>query len=187
MSLFERFGTRNEYILTSVAKAKEVRMFAERVITLGIKARKEMDEAAKIAGVASAGELKKQHAEGKKKFKDFPPEVRKHVDKSLHFRRLIIERLGSCAIPRDRSHDFKDLPARHERAIATLIDSIAPRFIKRTQDNPKAQGGYTRVLKTAQWVKGDGSTKALWGFVAGEGGAAEAAPVSAKAEAVGAK
>jgi large subunit ribosomal protein L17 len=200
ISLFDSFGTKREYILTTVAKAKEARRFAERIITLGIKARVELDAAAKAAGVASADELRKLHSESKKRFgrsrpdhverpdfdkkqaaetakrfqgrtkSDFPEEVRKHVAKSIHYRRLVIERL------------------RHEPAVRKLIDKIAPAYIKRVEENPAAKGGYTRVLKTSQWTLGDGSTKALWGFVVkGEGEANAAAPADAKKATVGAK
>src|SRR3954466_10963423 len=66
MSLFERFGTKHEFILTSIAKAKEVRGFAEPLITLAMKTRLELDAAAKVAGAASPEDLKKLHVESKK-------------------------------------------------------------------------------------------------------------------------
>jgi ribosomal protein L17 len=156
MSLFERFGTNHEFIRTSIAKAKEARGFCERIVTFGIKCRRELDQAAKIAGLADGTELRKQHQEAKKSFvkllegkpDDTKKKFREHLDRSLHYRRLIIERLGSTTTPTYRAFEFRDAAPRHERAIATLIDKIAPRFIKRADDNPKAMGGYTRVLKT---------------------------------------
>jgi len=173
MSLFERFGTNHEFILTSIAKAKEARGFAEKIITLGMKCRRELDTAAKIMGAADGIALRKQHVEGTANFKQAiegqPDEKKKkfreHLDRSLHYRRQIIQRLGSTTTPRHRAFDFRDAAPRHERAISTLIEKIAPRFIARADENPKNAGGYTRVLKTSLWVKGDGSTKALWGFV----------------------
>jgi ribosomal protein L17 len=173
MSLFERFGTNHEFILTSIAKAKEARGFAERIITLGIKCRRELDQAAKIIGAADAIALRTQHVESSANFKQAmegqPDEKKKkfreHLDRSLHYRRQIIERLGSTTTPRHRAFEFRNQPPRHERAVKMLVEKIAPRFIARADENPKNAGGYTRVLKTAQWVKGDGSTKALWGFV----------------------
>jgi len=203
MSLFERFGTNEEFVLTSVAKAKEVRGFAERIVTLGIKARKELDAAAKAAGLASAEELEKTHiehagAEGKKgkRYKDFPEEVRKRIAKAGHYRRMILERLGCCvsADPR-RDSNYQNweakpghaVPPRHERAIRTLIGRIAPRFIKRAEEKPGSQGGYTRVLKTSKWVLGDGSTRALWGFVGGEKVVPAPGQPSEKQAAVGTK
>jgi ribosomal protein L17 len=191
MSLFERFGTKHEFVLTSVAKAKEVRGFCERIVTLGMKARRELDAAAKLAGLGSAEDLRKQHVESEKNFaesmKDKPEETRKrfneHLSRSLHYRRMVLERLGSTTTPKHRSFEFRDAAPRHLRAVAVLMDKIAPRFIARAEENPKNAGGYTRVLKTARGVKGDGSTRALWGFVGGPGPQAQAPEGEANAEA----
>ena len=200
VSLVNSFGSKREYILTSVAKAKSARSFAEKIFTIAIKCRQELEAAAKAAGVASPEELRKLHVEGKKRFQkshpnhverpdwdkkqaaetakrfqgrpksDFNEQVRKHIAKSIHWRRLAIERL------------------RHEPTVVKLVDKVAPAYIKRMQENPAAKGGYTRVLKTSQWVLGDGSTKALWGFVVkGEGEAPAAAPTEAKKATVGAR
>src|SRR4051812_9109245 len=68
MSLVESFGTNKEFILTGLEKAKEARKYAERIVTLSIKCRKELDAAAKIAGTNNADDLRKQHAESKKSF-----------------------------------------------------------------------------------------------------------------------
>lgn len=176
MSLVESFGSNKEYILTGIAKAKEARKFAERVVTMAIKCRKELDAAAKIAGTNNADELRKMHEESKKSFTKMfegkPEETRKkfreHLDRSTHLRRLIIERLGSTQIPAQRTFEFRDAAARHERVVAKLVNEVAPRFIARAEENPKNQGGYTRILKTGLWVKGDGSTRVLWGWVGGE-------------------
>ncbi|MBI3723886.1 hypothetical protein HY251_08045 [bacterium] len=203
MSLFERFGTNHEFVFTSIAKAKEVRGYAERIITLGIKARRELDAAAKAAGLASAEDLEKQHiehqgAEGKKgkRYKEYPEEVRKRIAKAMHFRRLVLERLGCCVTPDPRrdsnfqnweSKPGQAVPPRHERAIRTLLSRIAPRFIKRAEEKPGSAGGYTRVLKTSKWVLGDGSTKALWGFVGTEKVVPAPGQPAEKKAAVGAK
>lgn len=176
MSLVESFGSNKEFILTGLEKAKEARKFAERVVTMAIKSRRELDLAAKIAGTTNADELRKQHAESKKSFSKMfegkPPETtkkfREHLDRSLHLRRQIITRLGSTQAPTHRAFEFRDAAPRHERVLAVLMEKVAPRFIARTDENPKNHGGYTRILKTALWVKGDGSTRVLWGWVGGE-------------------
>lgn len=170
ISLIERFGSPKEWILTSVAKAKAVRPFAEKIITHAVKARRELEAAAKAAGL-TVEQLREQHAKGgeggkRKKFALppprslkrgekkqrppnasaadlFPKEVRERVARSLHHRRIAISRL------------------RHEPAVRALIEKVAPRYL----DRP---GGYLRILRTSQWVLGDGSTKALLGFVGGE-------------------
>jgi ribosomal protein L17 len=175
MSLFERFGTKHEFILTSIAKAKEVRAFAEPLITAAMKVRLELEAAAKLVGAASPEDLTKMRTEGKKTFvealKAKPEDVRKkyaqHMGRALHLRRMMYAELGSCTTPTHRAFEFRDTPPRHERTMTMLIEKIAPRYIARASEKG-ARGGYTRVLKTAKWVKGDGSTKALWGFVGGE-------------------
>jgi large subunit ribosomal protein L17 len=195
MSLFERFGTNKEHILTSIAKAKEVRSFAEKIVTLGIKCRKELDAAAKIAGFEDAVALRKEHESSKKSFKkllegksdDVKKKFNEHMSHSLHFRRLIVERLGTTTTPTHRAFEFREQGPRHERAIAKLVDEIAPRFIARSEENPKNAGGYTRVLKTSSWVKGDGSTKALWGFIGGQIVRETPAETADKKQTVGAK
>jgi ribosomal protein L17 len=176
MSLVESFETNKEFILTGLEKAKEARKFAERLVTMAIKCRKELDAAAKIAGTNNADELKKLREESKKSyakmFEGKPPETakkfREHLDRSLHHRRLIIERIGSTQAPTHRAFEFRDAAPRHERVVRALVDKVAPRFIARADENPKNQGGYTRILKTGLWVKGDGSTRVLWGWVGGE-------------------
>jgi ribosomal protein L17 len=51
-SFFESFGTEREYILTTVAKAKEYRSVAEKYITMGKKAEAARRSAAAIAGLS---------------------------------------------------------------------------------------------------------------------------------------
>src|SRR4051812_42558609 len=92
ISLIERFGNPKEFILTTVAKAKAVRPFAEKIITLAIKSRAELEAAAKAAGTTVEG-LRDLHVKGdaqgkRKKFKDFSPQVQERIAKSVHYRRI---------------------------------------------------------------------------------------------------
>lgn len=141
-SLFEQFGKDREFIFTTVTKAKWVRPFAERCITLGIKGYRELQRAADANGT-SVAELRAQHTtrEGeRKKFKDFSPKVREHLAKSIHFRRQAVSRL------------------RDPQVVSKLFDEIAPRYLER-------KGGYLRVLRTGSFDLGDKAQKALLGFV----------------------
>lgn len=142
-SLFGQFGTEREYIATSVVKAKWVRPFAERCITLGVKGYRELQRAADANG-STVAELHAQHTEGpraqRKKMKDFSPKVREHLGKALHFRRMAVSRL------------------RDQDAVRALFDSIAPRYLER-------KGGYLRVLHTGKVNLGDASPRAILGFV----------------------
>jgi len=138
--LFEQFGTKDrEFIITTLPKAKWVRSFAERCITLGVKGYKELQAAADANGCTVA-ELKAQHTEQGKKVKDFPPKVQQHIARSLHLRRQALSKLRDPAMVR------------------TLFEEIAPRYL----DRP---GGYLRVLRTGRVNLGDAAKKALLGFV----------------------
>ncbi|MEZ6188254.1 MAG: bL17 family ribosomal protein [Planctomycetota bacterium] len=148
-SLFLQFGTEREFILTTSTKAKWVKPFAERCITLGVKGYRELQKAADANG-GSIADLKKQQTEEKKKFKDFGPKVREHLSKSIHYRREATKRL------------------RDPEAVRQLFDSIAERYLQRP-------GGYLRVLKTTKVALGDGSPRSLLGFVGGEEGPAKPA------------
>ena len=148
-ALFDQFGEDKEYIFTTITKAKWVRPFAERCITLGVKGYRELQKAADANGTTVA-ELRKQQTEEKKKFKDFSPKVREHLSKSIHYRRLAVKRL------------------RDPEAVKQLFEQIAERYT----DRP---GGYLRVLKTSERALGDASPRSLLGFVGGEQGPAKPA------------
>ena len=141
MSLFERFGNEREFITTSITKAKWVKPFAEKAITLGVKGYKELQKAADANGTTIA-ELRKQQDEGDtpKKFKDLPVKVREHLTKSIHYRRQAASQL------------------RDATAVSTLFEHIAPRYLERP-------GGYCRVLRTSDIQLGDRAQMAIIGFV----------------------
>lgn len=164
-SLFTRFGQDREFITTTVVKAKWVKSFAEQCITLGIKGYRELQRAADANGTTVA-ELTAAHTtgevKGRKKFKDFPPKVREHITKSIHYRRMVTSKL------------------RDPQAIDTLFDKIAQRYLERP-------GGYLRVLRTGHFQVGDNAPKAILGFVEGPEGAGGAAPEAGAAAATESK
>lgn len=153
-ALFSRFGNDREFITTTVVKAKWVKPFAERAITLGIKGYRELQRAADANG-STVAEMRKQHTEGEtpKKFKDFAPKVREHITKSIHFRRMAAAEL------------------RDPNAVTALFEQIAPRYL----DRP---GGYLRVLRTGHNDLGDNAPKAILGFVEGKATEQAAQPQS---------
>ena len=46
------------------------------------------------------------------------------MGRSLHLRRLIVERLGSTTTPTHRAFEFRDKGPRHERAVEKLVDEM---------------------------------------------------------------
>ena len=140
-ALFDQFGEDKEYIRTTITKAKWVKPFAERCITLGVKGYRELQKAADAHGTTVA-ELRRQHVEEKKKVKSFAPAVRDHIAKSVHLRRQAVSKL------------------RHPAVVEFLFDKIAPRYL----DRP---GGYLRVLRTGNCYLGNAADEAILGFVGG--------------------
>lgn len=141
-ALFEQFGER-DYIMTTRTKAKWVRPFAERVITIGIKGYRELQKAAEAQGV-SVDELRAlQTGRERTKFKQFSPKVREHLTLSIHYRRQAVRRL------------------RNQDAVRRLFEDIAPKFLAR-------KGGYLRVLHTGKVALGDASPRSILGFVSDE-------------------
>ena len=123
-----------------------------------MKGYREMQKAADANGT-SVDELKRQQTEEKKKFKDFSPKVREHLAKSIHFRRQAAKKLGATRVqdPYERQRGARP---RSHKALQALFDGVAQRYLERP-------GGYLRVLRTSQRQLGDGTQKAVLGFVGG--------------------
>lgn len=141
-SLFEQFGEDREFIYTTRTKAKWVRPFAERCITLGVKGYRELQKAADAQGVTVDELRAMQTGKERTKFNQFNQKVRDHLTKSIHYRREVIKKL------------------RNQEAVSTLFEKIAPRYLQRP-------GGYLRVLHTGLVNKGDAAPRSILGFVEG--------------------
>jgi large subunit ribosomal protein L17 len=123
-------------IVTTLAKAKEVRPFVERCVTIARKALQPLEAASALETDAE----RRTDAWKSWRKSDQYGEWNATVAPALAARRRLIQLLGN------------------REAVEILIDDIAPRFV----DRP---GGYTRVVQLAQPRLGDAGTQAILEFV----------------------
>jgi len=134
----------NGRIVTTEARAKEVRKIAEGLIALAVKERDNFETVtvtAKVAKKDKDGNRVKEVVGGKKVtiFETQEKTIRKDSPGRLHARRQMLKVLYPVTeVPtelagRKKATKEVDLPAK-------LFDEIAPKYVNR-------QGGYTRIVK----------------------------------------
>ena len=147
----------NGKIVTTEARAKEVRKIAEGVIALAIKEKDNFETVkvmAKVARKDKDGKRVKEVVNGKKVtvYDEVEKEIKKDLPSRLHARRQMLRIL----------YDVTEVPAasagrkRNTKTIdlvAKLFDEIAPKYENRN-------GGYTRIVKIGL-RKGDGAMEVL--------------------------
>lgn len=134
-------------IITTLAKAKEVRPLVERSITIAKRGLVAQGNAKQFATTAA-----RDSAEWKK-WRNGPQwaEWAKAVSPAVVARRRVVRLLGD------------------KQAARIVFEKIAPRYV----DRP---GGYTRILKLATPRLGDAGPRAVLEFVGGDVGAARPQP-----------
>ena len=140
----------NGKIVTTEAKAKEVRKIAEGLIALAVKEKDNFDEVtvtAKVARKDKDGKRVKEVVDGKKVtvYDEVQKTIKKDQPSRLHARREMLKVLYTV-----KTNEKK---AKEVDLVAKLFDEYAPKYASRN-------GGYTRIVKIGQ-RKGDGALEVV--------------------------
>ena len=144
----------NGKIVTTEAKAKEVKKIAEGLIALAVKEKDNFEEVtvkAKVARKDAEGKRVKEVVDGKKVtvYDEVEKTIKKDMPSRLHARRKMLEVLYTVT----DVADGKKRNAKEVDLVAKLFDEIAPKYVSRN-------GGYTRIVKIGT-RKGDGALEVL--------------------------
>lgn len=147
----------NGKIVTTEARAKEVRGIAEGLIAKAIKEKDNYEEVtikAKVPRKDKDGKRVKEVVNGKRKtvYDIVDKTIKKDKPSRLHARRQILRVLYPVTeVPTERAGRKRN--TKQVDLVAKLFDEIAPKYTGRN-------GGYTRIIKIGQ-RKGDGALEVL--------------------------
>ena len=147
----------NGKIVTTEAKAKEIRKIAEGLIAMAVKEKDNFEEVtvkAKVARKDENGKRVKEVVDGKKKtvYDEVEKQITKDAPSRLHARRQMMKVFYPVkevpAKGAGRKKNTKDVDM-----VAKMFDEIAPKYADRN-------GGYTRIVKIGP-RKGDAAMEVL--------------------------
>jgi large subunit ribosomal protein L17 len=139
-------------IVTTEAKAKEVKKIAEHIITLGVKEKDNFEEVtvqAKVARKDKDGKRVKEVVDGKKVtvYDTVEKTIKKDQPSRLHARRQMLKVLYPVSeVVSQKKRKSLNVPN-------YIFEEVAPKYANRN-------GGYTRIVKIGQ-RKGDGALEVL--------------------------
>ena len=147
----------NGKIVTTEARAKEVKKIAEGLIALAVKEKDNFDTVkvtAKVAKKDADGKRVKEVVVGKKVtvYEEVEKEIKKDRPSRLHARRQMLKVLYNVTeVPTAKAGRKKN--TKSVDLVAKMFDEIAPKYANRN-------GGYTRIVKIGL-RKGDAAMEVL--------------------------
>ena len=147
----------NGKIVTTEAKAKEIRKVAEGLIAMAVREKDNYEEVtvkAKVARKDKDGKRVKEVVDGKKVtvYDEFEKTIKKDMPSRLHARREMLKVLYPVTeVPAQGAGRKKN--TKEVDLVAKLFDEIAPKYENRN-------GGYTRIVKIGL-RKGDAAMEVL--------------------------
>ena len=148
-------------IVTTEARAKEIRKIVEPMITLAAKEKDNFDVVtvnAKVARKDAEGKRVKEVVDGKKVtvYDEVAKEIKKDQPSRLHARRQLMKFLYPVVeVPAEGKGRKKN--TRKVDLVDKLFTEYGPKYANRN-------GGYTRIIKIGQ-RRGDGAMKVVLEFV----------------------
>lgn len=154
----------NGKIVTTEARAKEVRKIAEKIIAMAVREKDNYEEVtvkAKVPRKNADGKRVKEVIDGKRRtvYDEVDKTIKKDQPSRLHARREMLKILYPVTSSETTRKDGKVVTSNKRKdkkkvdLVARLFDDVAPKYVGRN-------GGYTRIIKIGP-RRGDGAMQVI--------------------------